>query len=82
MLTAGAFWTRAVVLSLFLRRRVGSGQPLGIMLPASSAAAMCWLAVLLSGNTPVMLNWTTGVRNLRHALSLTRVHHLISARAL
>ena len=82
MLTASAFWTRAVVLSLFLRRRVGSGQPLGIMLPASSAAALCWLAVLLSGNTPVMLNWTTGVRNLRHALSLTRVHHLISARAL
>ena len=82
MLTAGAFWTRAVALSLFLRRHVGSGQPLGIMLPASPAAALCWLAVLLSGNTPVMLNWTTGIRNLRHALSLTRVHHLISARAL
>lgn len=82
MLTGAAFWTRAVVLSLFLRRRVGSGQSLGIMLPASPAAAICWLAVLLSGNTPVMLNWTTGVRNLRHALSLTHVHHLISARAL
>lgn len=82
MLTAGDFWTRAVVLSLFLRRRFGSGRHLGIMLPASAAAALSWLAVLLSGNTPVMLNWTTGVRNLRHALSLTHVHHLISARAL
>lgn len=82
MLTAGAFWTRAVVLSLFLRRRLGSGRHLGILLPASSAAAVCWLAVLLSGNTPVMLNWTTGVRNLRHALSLTHVHHILSARAL
>lgn len=82
MLTAGDVWTRAVVLSLFLRRRFGSGRHLGIMLPASAAAAVAWLAVLLSGNTPVMLNWTTGVRNLRHALSLTHVHHLISARAL
>lgn len=82
MLTGSAFWTRAVVLSLFLRRRIGSGQPLGIMLPASGAAALCWLAVLLSGNTPVMLNWTTGVRNLRHALSLTHVRHVFSARAL
>lgn len=82
MLTAGDFWTRAVVLSLFLRRRLGSGRHLGILLPASAAATICWLAVLLSGNTPVMLNWTTGVRNLRHALSLTHVHHLISAHAL
>ena len=38
ILTARAFWIRAVALSLYLRRRPGGGQRVGIMLPASSAA--------------------------------------------
>lgn len=82
ILTAGGFWLRAVLLSRFLRRRAGTGQHIGILLPASSAAALSWLAVLLSGNTPVMGNWTTGAHNLRHGLELTGVRHVISARAL
>lgn len=81
-LTARAFWIRAVALSLHLRRRLGSGQRVGIMLPASSAACVAWLAVLLAGQTPVMLNWTTGPRNLRHCLRLAGVGHILSARAL
>lgn len=81
-LTARAFWMRAVALSLHLRRRLGSGQRVGIMLPASSAACMAWLAVLLAGQTPVMLNWTTGPRNMRHCLRLAGVRHILSARAL
>lgn len=81
-LTARAFWIRAVALSLHLRRRLGSGQRVGIMLPASSAACVAWLAVLLAGQTPVMLNWTTGPRNLRHCLRLAGVRHVLSARAL
>lgn len=81
-LTARAFWIRAVALSLHLRRRLGSGQRVGIMLPASSAACVAWLAVLLAGQTPVMLNWTTGPRNLSHCLRLAGVRHILSARAL
>lgn len=82
ILTARAFWIRAVALSLHLRRRLGSGQRVGIMLPASSAACVAWLAVLLAGQTPVMLNWTTGPRNLGHCLRLAGVRHILSARAL
>ena len=41
-----------------------------------------WLAVLLAGQTPVMLNWTTGPRNLGHCLRLAGVRHILSARAL
>ena len=52
------------------------------MLPASSAACVAWLAVLLAGQTPVMLNWTTGPRNLGHCLRLAGVRHILSARAL
>lgn len=82
LLTGWAFWLRAVALARLLRRRVGRGGRIGILLPASAAAAVSWLAVLLSGNTPVMANWTTGERNLRHGLELTGVRHVISARAL
>ena len=71
-----------MALSLHLRRRLGSGQRVGIMLPASSAACVAWLAVLLAGQTPVMLNWTTGPRNLGHCLRLAGVRHILSARAL
>lgn len=81
-LTAADIWTRAVALSIFLRRRHGAGENVGVMLPASAAAGICWLAVLLSGNTPVMLNWTTGMRNLRHGLTLAGVRHIFCARAL
>ena len=82
ILTARAFWIRAVALSLYLRRRPGGGQRVGIMLPASSAACVAWLAVLLAGQTPVMLNWTTGPRNLCHCLRLAGVRHILTARAL
>lgn len=81
-LTARAFWTRAVALALYLRRHHGTESRLGIMLPASPAACLAWLAVLLAGQTPVMLNWTTGARNLRHCLELTGVRRILSARAL
>ena len=82
MLSAADVWTRAVALSLFLRRRFGTRRNLGILLPASAAAGICWLAVLLSGNTPVMLNWTTGMRNLRHGLTAAGVRHILCAHAL
>lgn len=55
---------------------------LGIMLPASSAAAVVWLAVLLAGKTPVLFNWTTGERNFRHCLDISGVRHVLTARKL
>lgn len=54
----------------------------GIMLPASCAATITWLAVLLAGKTPVLCNWTTGESNLRHCLSLAQVQQVLTARQL
>lgn len=42
-----------------------------VMLPASVAACLCWLTLVLCGKRPVMLNWTTGERNMAHALKQT-----------
>lgn len=71
---------RALALATHIRTL--PGPRVGIMLPASSAAAVTWLAVLLAGKTPVLCNWTTGESNLRHCLALAQVHCVLTARQL
>lgn len=58
------------------------GEHIGIMLPASVTGSILYLASLFSGKTPVMINWTTGITNIRHGLELTGVTTIVSARAL
>ena len=58
------------------------GQYVGVMLPASVGAGLFFLAVLFAGKTPVMVNWTTGSRNIAHALDLLGVERVITAGAL
>lgn len=71
---------RALALATFIRSL--PGPRVGIMLPASSAATVTWLAVLLAGKTPVLCNWTTGESNLQHCLSLAEIQHVLTARQL
>ncbi len=76
---------RRLVLGLLLlvpRIRALPGPYVGIMLPASVGAGLFYLAVLFAGKTPVMVNWTTGSRNISHALDLLGVDRVITARAL
>ncbi|PIE56217.1 MAG: 2-acyl-glycerophospho-ethanolamine acyltransferase [Desulfobulbus propionicus] len=54
----------------------------GIMLPASVSAVVAWLTVLFAGKTPVMLNWTVGIKNMRHGINQTGVTHILSAKKL
>ncbi len=58
------------------------GRHVGIMLPASVGAGIFYLAALFAGKTPVMVNWTTGSRNIAHALDLLGVERVITAGAL
>ena len=58
------------------------GPYLGIMMPASVGASVFLLAALFAGKTPVMVNWTTGSRALRHSLDTLGVTTVVTARAL
>ena len=49
--------------------------------PRSAPASSTW-PCLFAGKTPVMVNWTTGSRNLVHSLDLLGVQQVITARAL
>ncbi len=76
---------RDLITSIFaLRTEIEKipGQHVGIMLPASVAADAVFLAVLFSGKIPVMVNWTTGERNMEHGLEIARVSKVLTAQAL
>jgi acyl-CoA synthetase (AMP-forming)/AMP-acid ligase II/acyl carrier protein len=58
------------------------GEYVGIMLPASTAASIVYMALLFSGKIPVMVNWTVGERNISHGLDLLGVRRVLTAGAL
>jgi long-chain-fatty-acid--[acyl-carrier-protein] ligase len=58
-----------------------SEKNVGLLLPASVAADTSFLALLLAGKLPVMMNWTTGPGNLSHAARLMKLSHVITSRA-
>ena len=76
---------RDVVLGVMVLRPLIERMPggrVGILLPAGVAADIVYMATLLAGKTPVMVNWTVGVRNLEHCLSLVGVKRVVTARRL
>ncbi len=54
----------------------------GIMLPACNAAIISYWAALFTGKTPAMFNWTSGCRNLAHAIRLTETDTIITSKKL
>jgi acyl-CoA synthetase (AMP-forming)/AMP-acid ligase II/acyl carrier protein len=73
-----------VIACMALRDKLASldGDYLGIMLPASVAADIFYLAVLFSGKTPVMVNWTAGSRNMVGSLKLLGVKRILTSKVL
>ncbi len=58
------------------------GPYLGIMLPASTGAAVLYLAALFAGKIPVMVNWTAGAGTIIRSLDRLGVRRIITAQAL
>jgi acyl-CoA synthetase (AMP-forming)/AMP-acid ligase II/1-acyl-sn-glycerol-3-phosphate acyltransferase/acyl carrier protein len=82
---SGAKTYRDLVLGIYvLRTEIAAfeGDYVGIMLPATVAAALAYLATLFAGKIPVMLNWTTGPRGVEHAVEHLRIGRVLSARPL
>ncbi|MEW5982941.1 MAG: AMP-binding protein [Acidobacteriota bacterium] len=76
---------RDLILAVHLLKPILERQPgeyVGVMMPASVGAGVLLLGALFAGKTAVMINWTTGVRTIRHSLELLGVSRVITARAL
>lgn len=83
--TSGVKTYRDLVTSLLVLKPIIASLPgtyVGVMLPASVGAGTLYLACLFAGKVPVMINWTTGPRNLVHSLDLLGVGKVLTARAL
>jgi 1-acyl-sn-glycerol-3-phosphate acyltransferase len=80
--TGGCRTYRGIITSIFALKpfiQGIEGPYVGIMLPASAGAAVLYLAVLFSGKIPVMVNWSTGMKNMVHGLDLLGVRRVLTA---
>ncbi|HEX8231898.1 MAG TPA: AMP-binding protein [Caulobacteraceae bacterium] len=55
-------------------------EHVGILLPSSVGAVAAFFAIHAVGRTPVMLNFTSGLRNLRAACAAGRVKRILTSR--
>jgi long-chain-fatty-acid--[acyl-carrier-protein] ligase len=53
----------------------------GLLLPASAAGDVAFVALHLAGKLPVLLNWTTGPANLKHAAEVMQLRTVVTSRA-
>ncbi|MDN3506746.1 MAG: AMP-binding protein [Simkaniaceae bacterium] len=77
VLTYNKLKRAAMILSLEIREM--PGEHIGVLLPSTVGAYVTILAVLLAGKVPVMLNWTTGFRNLEHAADVCSLQVVLSS---
>ena len=76
---------KALIGTLILARKFGAYDPgfLGIMLPNSAGSILAILATLMSGRTPVMINYATGAAgNCEFAQKKCAFRTIITSRAL
>ncbi len=78
-------YSKALIASLILARRFKKYPEgcIGIMVPTSAGCAISIVASLMSGKTPVMINYSTGAdRNAIYAQKKCRFRTIIASRAL
>jgi long-chain-fatty-acid--[acyl-carrier-protein] ligase len=76
-------YERLLVGVLTLSKRLAQlpAANVGLMLPASVASDVAFVALHFAGKLPVVLNWTTGPANLAHAARLMGLTHVVTSRA-
>ena len=78
----GVFTNRKMilaVLALVPKLEKIPGERMGILMPASVASTLMYLAVQFAGKVPVMINWTVGNRNMRHCVESVGVDKILTA---
>ena len=66
-------------LGLPLRRLSKDNDNIGILLPTGAGAAISFLAIHAAGRTPAMLNFTSGIRNLKDAVATGPIPIVLTA---
>ncbi len=74
-------WKKLKITVLLLSKifREYPDKNIGIMLPASNGGAIAIMSVLLAGKTPVMINWTTGQKNIEHIAQVAELNIILTS---
>jgi acyl-[acyl-carrier-protein]-phospholipid O-acyltransferase/long-chain-fatty-acid--[acyl-carrier-protein] ligase len=76
-------YTDLIRASFALGRKIAGftapGERVGVMLPASSAVVVTFFGLHAFGRTPTMLNFTSGIRNLKAACELAGVKRVLTS---
>jgi acyl-[acyl-carrier-protein]-phospholipid O-acyltransferase/long-chain-fatty-acid--[acyl-carrier-protein] ligase len=76
-------YTDVIRAAFALGRKLGQltarGERVGVLLPTSAGAAVTFFALHAIGRTPVMLNFTAGLRNLRTAVKIAGVRRVLTS---
>lgn len=80
-LAGGVTYEKLIVgaVAMAARFRGLPAENVGLMLPASIACDLAFLALHLAGKLPVVLNWTTGPANLEHAAKVMKLSHVVTS---
>jgi acyl-[acyl-carrier-protein]-phospholipid O-acyltransferase/long-chain-fatty-acid--[acyl-carrier-protein] ligase len=71
----------SLALSRPLAAIAGRGEAVGLLLPNVSAIAVAFFALQAIGRVPAMLNYTSGLTNLKAACAAAEVRSILTARA-
>ncbi len=70
----------SLVLGAKIAAMTAPGERVGVLLPTSSGVVVTYYGLLGHGRVPVMLNFTSGVRNVKAALKAAGVSKVLSAK--
>ncbi|MEN6385916.1 MAG: acyl-[ACP]--phospholipid O-acyltransferase [Phycisphaerales bacterium] len=70
----------SLILASKIKKITNTGEKIGIILPASVAAALSNLAIALIGRISVNLNFTSGSENITYAVNQCKIRNIITSR--
>jgi acyl-[acyl-carrier-protein]-phospholipid O-acyltransferase/long-chain-fatty-acid--[acyl-carrier-protein] ligase len=73
------FATGVFALASRLRRTIGEGRNVGVVLPSTAAGAMANMALLSLGRVIVNLNYSAGEKSLRHMLQAADIDTVVTS---
>ncbi len=79
-LTHGRVLTGALLFADWARAHSDPQEKIGVLLPASVAAALANLGITLAGRVPVNLNFTTGKETMASAVDQCKIRVILSSR--
>jgi len=71
---------KSIVLSILLKKKLNSEEVIAIMLPNAVATVIIFFALQYLNKTVSIINFTSGVKNIKSSLNISKVKKIITSR--